>query len=108
MASCSLLQGILELQKQAAVPQDPLASTQSAQHVCASPLRLAKRDHTSSELTIADLYVDIWHVLRVAKDGGIRHDDRVRDDASAYFRSDMHVLLQSFARIDRLDARLQR
>ena len=71
------LQRVGELQKQAAVPDHPVAGLQPAGNLGLSLLAFPKRHRTSPELVGRYLGIDERLIFAIAQDRGIRHRQRV-------------------------------
>src|SRR5208283_5167531 len=102
-----VLQGILELQEQAAIADEVFAVFEAGGDLRAAFAAAAESDEAASELVCAGLHVDEGLVFGVAKDGGIGNSDGVGDGAGVDESGDKHVALQFFTGILRDDAGLQ-
>src|SRR5882724_11766007 len=102
-----VLQGILELQEEAAVADNAFAFLQTFRNLRVTTLTVSDFDQAARELIGAGLDVNEWLVFCVAKDGGVRNREGVANRARLDSGGDVHVFLEFHPGIAGDDARLQ-
>ena len=101
-----VLQGILELEEEAAVADDALAFLETVFDHGATVVAVSDLDLAARKLVGARLDVNEGLVFRVTQDGCVRHGERILDRAGLDRGIHVHVFFELVATVFGNDARL--
>ncbi|MGH9528565.1 MAG: hypothetical protein ACRD2S_01455, partial [Terriglobales bacterium] len=93
------MQRIRELDEKTSIPDNPVAGLYPAGDLRLTAKIFTQSYATPSKLVRANLDINKWLVLAVAKHSRIGQCNRIFDSSCVYRRRDVHVFLELLARI---------